>query len=117
MTDPVTLWWNAMVLALVVTGVVAALLSQRASRRAKPMIAVPIWISVILALVIVLVVAYHLIGVFLALRRAGDHLQALAGGLVKVRDDTAPPNRRVDQINAGLSAVPPWSRPIRWVRR
>ena len=71
------------------------------------MIAVLTWISVILALVIVLVVAYHLIGVFLALRRAGDHLQALAGGLVKVREDTAPLNGRVDQINAGLSALAP----------
>ncbi|MBA3325849.1 MAG: hypothetical protein H0T41_11520 [Rhodobacteraceae bacterium] len=63
------------------------------------------WISVILALVIVLVVAYHLVGVFVALKRGADHLEALAGGLVKVRDDTAPLNARVDTINAGLAAL------------
>jgi hypothetical protein len=71
------------------------------------MIAALTWISVILALVIVLVVAYHLIGVIVALKRAGDHLEALAGGLVKVRDDTAPLNGRVDEINAGLMALAP----------
>jgi len=63
------------------------------------------WISVILALVIVLVVAYHLVGGFVALKRGADHLEALAGGLVKVRDDTAPLNARVDTINAGLAAL------------
>lgn len=69
------------------------------------MIAALTGISVILALVIVLVVAYHLIGVFLALKRGADHLEALAAGLVKVRDDTGPLNARVDTINAGLKAL------------
>lgn len=65
------------------------------------------WLSVLLALVIVLVVAYHLIGIFVALKRGGDHLEALAGGLVKVRDDTGPLNAKVDEINTGLTALAP----------
>jgi hypothetical protein len=69
------------------------------------MIATLTYVSVILALVIVAVVAYHLVGVYLALKRGADHLEALAAGLAKVRDDTKPLNRRVDSINDGLSAL------------
>lgn len=69
------------------------------------MIAALTWISVILAVVIVLVVAYHLVGVFVALKRGADHLEALAAGLVAVRDDTAPLNGRVDAISEGLEAL------------
>ena len=64
-------------------------------------------ISLVLVLAIVLIVAYHLIGIFFALKRGADHLQMLAGGLVKVRDDTAPLNDKVATINAGLSALAP----------
>ncbi|WP_306007266.1 hypothetical protein [Aquicoccus porphyridii] len=71
------------------------------------MIAALTWISVILALVIVLVVAYHLIGIFVALKRGADHLEALAGGLAKIRDDTRPLNGRVDDIDKGLEALAP----------
>ncbi|MDD9739503.1 MULTISPECIES: hypothetical protein [Marinovum] len=71
------------------------------------MIAVLTGISVVLALVIVLVVAYHLIGIFVALKRGADHLQNLADGLIKVRDDTAPLNGRVDDISARLEALAP----------
>jgi hypothetical protein len=69
------------------------------------MIAVLTSISVILAVVIVLVVAYHLIGVYVALKRGADHLEKLAAGLVRVRDDTRPLNDRVDAINGGLKAL------------
>ena len=62
-------------------------------------------ISVVLALVIVLVVAYHLIGIFLALRRGANSLQKLAGGLEKIRVDTAPLNGKIGTINGGLSAL------------
>ena len=86
--------------------------SGRASGRAGraqevAMIAVLTGISVVLALVIVLVVAYHLIGIFVALKRGADHLQNLADGLIKVRDDTAPLNGRVDGISARLEALAP----------
>ena len=64
-------------------------------------------ISLVLVLAIVLIVAYHLIGIFLSLRRGANHLQKLAGGLVKIRDDTAPLNDKVATINAGLSALAP----------
>ena len=69
------------------------------------MIATLTSISVILAVVIVLVVAYHLLGVYLALKRGADHLERLAAGLVKVRDDTRPVNARIDAINGGLRAL------------
>lgn len=62
-------------------------------------------LTLVLALVIVLAVAYHLVGILMALKRGGDHLEALAGHLVKVRDDTRPLNGRVDEINEGLVAL------------
>ena len=38
------------------------------------------YITLAVVLIIVLVVAYHLIGIYVALKRGGDHLEALAGG-------------------------------------
>ncbi|MEM1431424.1 MAG: hypothetical protein AAGG09_18365 [Pseudomonadota bacterium] len=63
------------------------------------------WVSLIVVLVIVAVVAYHLIGIYIALKRGGDHLEKLAGGLAAIRDNTAPLNGRLDDINAGLSGL------------
>ncbi len=63
------------------------------------------YITLAVVLVIVLVLAYHLIGIYVALKRGGDHLEALAGGLIAVRDNTAPLNGCVDEINAGLTAL------------
>lgn len=71
------------------------------------MIPILIWASVIFALVIVLAVAYTLIGVFVSLKRGADHLEALAGGLAQVRDDTGPLEVRIDAINSGLAALAP----------
>lgn len=62
-------------------------------------------ISLVLAAVIVLVVAYHLTGIYVALRRGANHLEALAGGLTKIRDDTAPLNAKIETINGGLAAL------------
>jgi hypothetical protein len=45
-------------------------------------------ISLLLVLAIVLIVAYHLVGIYIALKRGADHLEELAGGLGKIRDDT-----------------------------
>lgn len=64
-------------------------------------------VTLVLSLVILLLVAWHLIGIFVALKRGADHLEKLAGGLVKVRDDTAPLNAKVDTINAGLAQLLP----------
>ena len=62
-------------------------------------------LSLVVAVVIVAVVAYHLIGIYIALKRGADHLQALAAGLAQIRDDTAPLNGKVDTINSGLSEL------------
>jgi hypothetical protein len=62
-------------------------------------------LTIVLTTAIVLAVAYHLIGVYVSLKRGGDHLEALAAHLVKVRDDSLPLNGRVDEINAGLTAL------------
>ena len=62
-------------------------------------------VSLVLVLAIVLIVAYHLVGIYLALKRGADHLDKLAGGLVKVRDDTRDLNAKVGTINAGLSEL------------
>ena len=64
-------------------------------------------LSLVLVLAIVLIVAWHLIGIFLALKSGADHLEKLAGGLVKIRDDTTPLNGKISAINAGLSALAP----------
>ncbi len=64
-------------------------------------------ISLALALVVVLVVAYHLIGIYLALRKGRSHLAKLAGGLTQIRNDTGPLNGKLSTINAGLSALAP----------
>ena len=69
------------------------------------MISVLTTISLVLVLVIVAVVAWHLIGIFISLKRGGDHLEKLAGGLVAIRDNTEPLNGRVDEINTGLTEL------------
>jgi hypothetical protein len=63
--------------------------------------------SLAITLVVVLVVAYHLIGIYLALRKGRSHLAQLAGGLTQIRDDTAPLNAKIETINKGLSALAP----------
>lgn len=63
------------------------------------------WVSLIVVLVIVAAVAYHLIGVYVALKRGADHLEKLAVGLAAIRDNTGPLNGRVDEINAGLAGL------------
>jgi hypothetical protein len=62
-------------------------------------------ISLVLALAIVLIVAYHLIAIYLSLKRAADDLEKLAGGLAKVRDNTMPLNGKVETINEGLKEL------------
>lgn len=71
------------------------------------MITALIVVSLVLAGAIVAAVAYHLLGIFLALKRAGDHLQALAGGLAAIRDNTAPLNAGIEAVNAALAALLP----------
>lgn len=69
------------------------------------MIAALAVISLVLALVLVAVVAYYLIGIYVALRRGRIHLEKLAGGLERIRDDTGPLNGKIEAVNAGLSQL------------
>ena len=69
------------------------------------MIPILTFATLAVVLIIVLVVAYHLIGIYVALKRGADHLEALAGGLVAIRDNTAPLNSQVDEINKGLAGL------------
>lgn len=69
------------------------------------MILILAYVTLAVVLAIVLVVAYHLIGIFIALKRGADDLEALVGGLEAIRDNTAPLNGRIDGINAGLKAL------------
>lgn len=63
------------------------------------------WITLILVAVIVAVVAYHLIGIFVALKKTADSLEKLAGGLTQVRDDTGPLEGHIATINGGLTSL------------
>ena len=60
-------------------------------------------VSLVLVLAIVVIVAYHLVGIYVALKRGADHLENLAAGLMKVRDDTLDLDRKIGTINSGLS--------------
>ena len=71
------------------------------------MISILTTLTLVLVLVIVALVAWHLIGIYVALKRGADHLEKLAGGLVAIRDNSAPLNGKVDEINAGLAELLP----------
>src|SRR5215831_10362441 len=74
-----------------------------ALQREDSLIEVLAIISLVLAIVVI--VAYHLVGIFVALKRSADHLNKRASGLVKVRDDTRDLNGKVETINASLGAL------------
>ena len=59
--------------------------SCKASRGGRVMIPILAFATLAVVLIIVLVVAYHLIGIYVALKRGADHLESLAGGLVAIR--------------------------------
>ena len=62
-------------------------------------------LTLIVTLVVVLVLVAYLVGIIIALRGAKRSLAALAGGLVAVRDHTAPLGEKVGAVNAGLSTL------------
>jgi hypothetical protein len=66
------------------------------------MIATLTWITAVVVVAIVAVVAHHLIFIAIALWRTSQALAALAGGLIKVRDDAGPLGERMTAINGGL---------------
>ena len=54
---------------------------------------------------IVLVVAYHLIGIFWYLKKTGDNLENLAGGLIQISANTNPLESHIDELNNGLNLL------------
>lgn len=68
--------------------------------------------TLIIIALVVLVLAFYLIGVIIALWKAGTHLKKLAGGLQKIENDSTPLaeklttiNGALDQLHTGLSSV------------
>lgn len=66
---------------------------------------------IVVGLVVIVLVVY-LVGIIIALTRAGSHLQELAGGLQKIEKDTGPLanhlttiNGALDTLHGGLSSV------------
>ncbi|CAN5370611.1 hypothetical protein BH23BAC2_BH23BAC2_13940 [soil metagenome] len=59
---------------------------------------------VIVGLLVIVLVIY-LILIIVALRRAGSQLKALAGGLQKIVDDSAPLAGKIGTINSALTSL------------
>ena len=59
---------------------------------------------IIVGLVVAVLVVY-LVLIIVALRRAGNHLEKLAGGLQKIASDTAPLPEKLGTINGALSQL------------
>ncbi len=54
---------------------------------------------------IVLLVAFHLIGIFWYLKKTGDNLENLAGGLIQISANTNPLESNIDDLNEGLNVL------------
>lgn len=61
--------------------------------------------TLIITGLVVLVLVIYLVLIIVALRRAGDHLQNLAGGLQKIVDDTEPLTGHLGVINGALTKL------------
>jgi len=62
-------------------------------------------LSIIVALAIVLVLVVYLLAIIYALWGAGTNLKKLAGGLIAIRDNTAPLAEDIPTINGALSTL------------
>ncbi len=62
-------------------------------------------LTLVLLAVIVVTAAWHLVSIAIDLQRTGDALEALASGLVAVRDNTGPLNSKVSDLNGGLEEL------------
>lgn len=62
-------------------------------------------LSIIVALAIVLVLVVYLLAIIYALWGAGTNLKNLAGGLIDIRNNTAPLAEDIPTINGALSAL------------
>ncbi len=62
-------------------------------------------LTLIVTLAIVLVLVVYLVGIIVALWGARRSLVQLAGGLIAIRDHTAPLGEKIGAINGGLSSL------------
>lgn len=61
--------------------------------------------TLVVVLAVVLVLVAYLVGIIVALAGAKRSLAQLAGGLVAIRDHTAPLGSKVGAINGGLTTL------------
>ncbi len=64
-----------------------------------------ITLTLVIVSAIVLVVAFHLIGIFWYLKKTGDNLENLAGGLIQISANTNPLESNIDDLNEGLNVL------------
>ncbi len=69
------------------------------------MTAVLLYITLAVTAAVVLVLVVYLVGIIVALAGARRSLAKLAGGLVAIRDHTAPLGDKIGALNGGLSAL------------
>ena len=62
-------------------------------------------LTLIVTLAVVLALVVYLVGIIIALAGAKRSLAKLAGGLIAIRDHTAPLGEKVGAINGGLSTL------------
>lgn len=63
------------------------------------------YLTLAAALIVVLVLVVYLVTIITALRRAGNHLAALAGGLQAIIDNTDPLEEYLTTINGALATL------------
>ena len=61
--------------------------------------------TLIVVALVVLVLVVYLVGVIIYLFRGAAHLKALAGGLQKIENDTAPLAEKLTTINGALGTL------------
>ena len=69
------------------------------------MTAVLLYATLAVTAAVVLVLVVYLVGIIIALAGAKRSLAKLAGGLVAIRDHTAPLGDKIGALNGGLSAL------------
>ncbi len=63
------------------------------------------YISLAIVVVVVLALVFYLLGIIMALRRASQNLQQLAGGLDAIVKDTQPLPEKMTTINGALQQL------------
>ena len=61
--------------------------------------------TLVVVALVELVLVIYLVGIIIALRRAGNYLSDLAGGLQKIEKDTSPLNDHLTTINGALDTL------------